>query len=639
MRAYTGPRYVFTLAGGTPDPVLLAIEDLVPGAHVHGRVQGRWHDLRKEGITEVAYPLVTAWRVVVPLHGAWLVDGHLREARVAFASASFDVEPWHVGIGSSSPEDRAALTASGRLWIERMVAMGEVTPEQAGTFTPYQVRGVAWSATRRWALKQWATGSGKTCEGVLAGLTRDGGLLILGPAVCRRAWRQDVPRFSTLALHRVLPHSERGVKYEGLSAYLRRMRDEGRRPVVVVGAESLGEHMEELDEYAPTTLILDEIQTFAMPERFEQVILPDGRRRYEARKTENGEIARNVHAMTISRMPSLQQRIGLTALALDDGRPWRYWAILDLLDPDGWGFRRNFEIRYADGHEEAGRWQKTGKSNLGELKARLAFHSHEVTSTEVNAYMPELRVDVIYLEPQDQCAPDAFAKEIKDLEKAAVGQGEDSEAHGNVAEAKLALAASKKRVPTFNLAMECISGGGKCVIFVERKGLVLKWAADLEARIRRLDNAHAAAPVWTATGDTSDAERDRILDAWRGLDGAGLLVATGQSMGMSKDGMQYTDLAIQAQLPRRPGDLVQRRGRFRRLGGRACRYVILVAQYTYDETIVQQLAPKIRNVRELASAEELDGLDKKLLGVDDLERVRRDVLAALGISLPGAKKE
>ena len=98
-----------------------------------------------------------------------------------------------------------------------------------------------------------------------------------------------------------------------------------------------------------------------------------------------------------------------------------------------------------------------------------------------------------------------------------------------------------------------------------------------------------------------------------------MLVATGQSIGTAVDGLQTTDLAIFAMLPWKPGDFVQWKGRFDRLGGRATLLKVPVAMGTYDERVVEILTDKFGPIMDFLSADEIRGLDTKLLGLEDEE--------------------
>ena len=82
-------------------------------------------------------------------------------------------------------------------------------------------------------------------------------------------------------------------------------------------------------------------------------------------------------------------------------------------------------------------------------------------------------------------------------------------------------------------------------------------------------------------------------------------------------------------LPWRPGDFEQWKGRFDRLGGRPTLLKVVLAKRTYDEKISGILAEKIGPIRQFLAAEQYEGLDDKLMGIDDREAMRSSVLDTL----------
>ena len=93
--------------------------------------------------------------------------------------------------------------------------------------------------------------------------------------------------------------------------------------------------------------------------------------------------------------------------------------------------------------------------------------------------------------------------------------------------------------------------------------------------------------------------------------------------------MQTADLAIFAMLPWKPGDFVQWKGRFDRLGGRPTLLKVVVAQGTYDERVVEILVDKFGPIETFLSADELTGLDTKLLGLEDEETLISSIVGRL----------
>jgi superfamily II DNA helicase RecQ len=185
-------------------------------------------------------------------------------------------------------------------------------------------------------------------------------------------------------------------------------------------------------------------------------------------------------------------------------------------------------------------------------------------------------------------------------------------------EARLAEACSRKRNFIVDEVKQGLQGGGKVVVFTARRSETEVWAQKIRKAVSQGDE-QTGASVWMAHGGISETERDEITDAFRNHEGPCCLVATGQSVGTGVDGMQTADLAIFAMLPWKPGDFVQWKGRFDRLGGRATLLKVVVAVGTYDERVVEILTDKFGPIMDFLAADEIKGLDTKLLGLENQE--------------------
>ena len=64
---------------------------------------------------------------------------------------------------------------------------------------------------------------------------------------------------------------------------------------------------------------------------------------------------------------------------------------------------------------------------------------------------------------------------------------------------------------------------------------------------------------------------------------------------------------------------MQWKGRFDRLGGRATLLKVVVAVGTYDERVVEILTDKFGPIMDFLAADEIKGLDTKLLGLENQE--------------------
>ena len=567
----TEPIYTYTFPPRGGLPALEDLESLVPGAMVYANVQsgsrpgtwrGRWRKLSQVEQTMAVNIIVT-----VPLHGAWLVAAVLQQWGVDARSSQSGNLPsptsWPRGA-----EWLQHLEDAGREAIQNEIDAGMVKPHVADIATPYQARVVEWTRTRPWVLLGWACGSGKTLGALLAVLsrsTRSDTILVVCPAKARHVWWSQVQEYSHVVPYRLRPASDMRKSDQTLADYMQQERDTPR--LVIVGAESLADTMPRIEKITPTILIWDELHIHGSAKRWKATQQADGSVSFSKRKTSTAaqdRVTRAVAAMEVSRLPGLRLRIGATATLLEDGRPRRLWAPLDLLSPGGFSHSyRSFAARHCNAKAGPFGWDDSGSSNLDELRHRCSFFMHEVPYSESHDALPSTRVQVCYLGRNELNRADRFSDSIR-------------------------------------------------------------------REATRGDNQMSQAPrVWMVHGGLNESDKDRIIDMYACDPGPCCLVATGQSVGTGVDGMQTTDLAIFAMLPWKPGDFVQWKGRFDRLGGRATLLQVPIAEGTYDTRVVEILTDKFGPIQQMLAADELEGLTDKLLGMEDTEGIIASIIDKL----------
>ena len=617
---WTQPHFIYRFQTEI-DPTVL--EQQVPGVLVYGYLDGKRHRVLKH---EEPHRF-REYELYVPLHGAWLVEGALVEAGIQYTADPRyvgNIEPW-------DDTKRPEYEAEGRAIIRRLSLVGKLKPHVHSLVTPYQAMGVHWAETRPYVFNVWACGSGKTLGAILASFTRTGPTLVLCPAKARHVWWSQVQEYTTTIPHRVRPRGERKAGDETLEEYLERT---GNDAFVIVGAESIHEYLDEIYMTQPAVFIFDEMHLHGSAKRWKAVHNEDGSVDFEKRTTKANKHTRAVAVMDVSRMPSIKLRIALTATPLDDGRPRRMWSQLDLLSPGGFSHSyRNFAYRHCDAQQgQYGGIDDRGSSNLDELRARCSFFVHEVPYNESHASLPSTRVQVVYLEQCDLNGASRYSdsqtynQAIRSLTKEA---RHNYVARTSLTEARLAEACSKKRNYVVAEVKQGIRSGGKVVVFTARRNETEVWAHRVRQGITTGDEK-TDVQVWMAHGGISETERDRITDAYRDHPGPCVLVATGQSIGTGVDGMQTTDLAVFAMLPWKPGDFTQWKGRFDRLGGRATLLKVVIATGTYDERVVEILVEKFGPIETFLAADELRGLDDKLLGLEETDHLIDSMISTLG---------
>ena len=632
------PHYIYR-ATGRVGKILARVEEQLPGVLAYGHFarDRRWYRMTKDlrnnpsaQVNEYDY-----YKAFVPLNAAWLFEHAMAGANITYVVEHSinvnDIFPWP----ELNPDGLAIMGDYGRRVVRTMIERGEVKPFVEDLITDYQARGVYWASTRPWSKLVYPCGAGKTLTSILSSLTHQGPVCVVAPAKARRVWWDQVQEYTNIIPHRVIPKGQMRRGDQTLEGYLAECREAKRRPFVVFGAQSLPDYVGDVAALEPTVLVIDELHTFGQPKRWKAIFNSSGEVEFEKRrtKTETRE-TRAVAAMDVSRLPSLKLRIGLTATPLDDGRPRRLWSQLDLLAPGAYGMGfGSFAKRYCAAKEgEYGGLDDKGSSNIDELKYRASYMMQEVTHTESHGQLPATRVQVVWLDPSDQNRPGAFKRLIAKAEKEALKSHSELDQE-RALEANLMEAASRKRKYVIEEVLEGLRGGGKVVLFTARRQDCEDWASYIEKaltkEVKQKNFGGRMPTMWWGHGGTDEREREDMVAAYRKHEGPCLLIGTGQAFGESVDGLQTSDLAIFAMLPWRPGDFEQWKGRFDRIGGRPTLLKVVLARKSYDEKVAGILADKITPIKEFLAAEQYQGMDDKLLGIDDHDRMKASVLSAL----------
>lgn len=626
------PHYIYKVDIPVGD-ILESAERCYPGLLVYGHYHHsrKWFRLTKlEAEPEQPFDF---FRVYAPLNCAWLFEDFVGEyfnPTVEHAVNVDDIFAW-----PDDPESLATMAKYGRHIAQRLVNSGELRAFVPKLLTDYQARGIYWGSTRPWSKLVYACGAGKTLTAIVSALTRDGAVAVIAPAKARRVWWDQVQEYTHLTPLRVIPDGQRRKGDPSVPEYLATQKAKRQRPWVIFGSQSLPDYVDRLATMLPSVLIYDELHTFGQPKRWVAINQSDGTVEFKKRKTTtNTRETRAVAAMDASRLSSLQLRVGLTATPLDDGRPRRLWAQLDLLAPGSFSMGyRAFAKRYCGAREgEWGGMDDKGSSNIAELKLRSSYLMQEVTHSESHGQLPSTRTQVVWLDPSDQNRPTAFKRVIAAAEKLAKKTRSVFDRE-RALEANLMEAASRKRKFTIEEVMEGLSGGGKVVLFTARRQDCEDWASlidkALDKAVKKSIYGGVKPDLWWGHGGIDEREREEYVKKFKNSAGPCVLIGTGQAFGESVDGLQTADLALFVMLPWKPGVFDQWRGRFDRIGGRPTLLKVILAKRTYDETMAGKLSDKILPIKDYLKAEQYVGLGDKLLGIDNKETMRASLLTSL----------
>lgn len=556
---------------------------------------------------------------IVPLNAVPTVEALLEELQVGVSSASWDRPP----------------RGEARTWPqieEQLRAGGEVNAFVLDSFlVDYQKEALAFGWHREGVHFWHPTGSGKTLTGILCGLAVTGPLIIVTRSAAKIQYAREVEKFTTLRAFIVYPESQLRKKSKTLQQYLAECWEAKRRPVLVVGWESLKLNLDVISALQPGAVIYDESHRGKNAKRWDVIQLPDlptdpAKALEQLRKdkadadakqgfikdTDEGRRLFVPYESTASAAANLarvaRKRICTTATPIKD-RVRDLYAQLDLAEPGGWGGTTQWMVRYADRKPGTyGGYDTTGSSNVDELNARLTHIAHVLDYRETHRSLPPKRRQSVYIPQEEQCRPSAgFAKQLKDAERRGPGA---------VLEVQLARSASMKRTAVIELIESHVASSQKVVVFTGRK----EDCDSLADAVRKAVGGKGKAQVWSAHGEYSTKARQQIIDEYMAHPGPCVLVGTGHSFGESLN-LQDTDAALFVMLPYDPGQLRQWEGRFTRRGQvRPVVIYYVIAEGTVDEHVAGILIDKLPAVATVAKDGELAEAGDVLAGFDQMDR-------------------
>lgn len=558
---------------------------------------------------------------------------------------------------------------------------------------PHQVEGVMKGWNRSGLHLWWTTGSGKTWAGAALCLSEPGNVLIVTRSAAKIQLGREFERFIQTRSFVIRADSsirtrtlvggktwqeffkermpelgkaelvsaewqslkeEKGEVVETVSQtlkeYVTERRTKGERPIVVIGWESLIDHLDKLEWYNPKVVVFDELHMGKGRKRFDSIQLPPlpsdpvkARAQLEAEHKEakdkdgfikESETAPGMPPNRIMLVPVMnraaaaaliarnaRKRIGLTATPIAD-RVRDLWAQLDSIDPNSWGNKTQFLRRHCDLKPgKYGGMDDSGESNLEELQMRLGMVAHKVPAHVAHRHLLGLkRRQSLYIAPEDQTrALAGYGKELRQAKRMGANA---------LLECRIAQACSKKRRAIIGMVGQHVSSGHKIVIFTGRR----RDCADIEGALRReklIKNRKAQ--IWAADGDMDVELRQDIVDEYMEHPGPCILVGTMQAFGQSIN-LHDTDAAFMVMLPYTPEMLRQAEGRFVRLGMK--RPVVIyyaIAEDTVDEHVASILINKLPAVEKIADDKELAAAEDVLAGLDTGETEEEFAAAVLDL--------
>lgn len=499
-----------------------------------------------------------------------------------------------------------------RIQPDASAAVKWLRPGVVEKILPFQREGIAYalSAPEESALLVHPTGAGKTLEAIVWSLARPGVTVVVTKAAVVGQWAGEVKEWSL----------GEPVVLEGRTVGEVTLPDRTVPTFFVLSYSVLAAWAPVLAALRPTSVVFDEIPKAKAHGRWDAIVDVDAEAAAERAATPGAPIAPpkvkfklkdNTTAAAMILARAAGRRLGTTATPIQD-RVRDLWAQLDLIQPKMWGAFWPWARRYAAATEGLFGMEAKGTSHLDELQSRLRRVAHFVPKEIVDAQLPAKRRRVLYVRPEDQSRPDSIAREIK----AAAARGKVA-----LLEMRLMEAAARKRRVVVDMVIEALASKEKVVVFTGRR----VDAERLGVEIEKADKSGAL--KWMAHGGHTTEAREEIRQAYMAAPGPACLVGTGDAWGEGLN-LQDTDLAVMAMLPYTPGQVIQREGRFQRIGmKRPVLIAYVIAQGTVDEHVAAILLQKLPAVEKIAGSTEAGAILKDLIG--DEEVLVGDLVAML----------
>lgn len=219
-------------------------------------------------------------------------------------------------------------------------------------------------------------GLGKSRQAItLAKLRGSKRVIIVTPGRARYTWVEELTKAGETNMALMLPKGAKGWKAEREKAATARW---------VITSYDL---LPEIPQQATSLLIID-----------------------ECHEVKNSKAKRSQAAMSMARM--VPYRLGISATpAWNTPRDW--WFILDLLLPNRFGRKHDFEARYADGHQGQYGWVAKGVSNAEELRKRLSYYMVRREKRDVAQELPPMTDVPVWLDADPHATATMRASALK----------------------------------------------------------------------------------------------------------------------------------------------------------------------------------------------------------------------------------
>lgn len=291
------------------------------------------------------------------------------------------------------------------------------------------------------------------------------------------------------------------------------------------------------------------------------------------------------------------------------GRTADLWGLLDAVTNGLFGRPQYaFDERYAGGHRDQYGWRATGQTNPEELRVRLKHYMLKRERSVILAGMPPKARQLIRI---DKDVKHTDGKGARVATKRATG-----------ANALRATVTTKIPDVVDNVTAE-MAEGARVIVYAYLKDNARDIATAIEAAIERGDLSAALksrlARIWRVDGETPTEARVAMARAFREWTGAGVFVATIDSVTVAISLKGATSVHF-ADLHHDPSAMLQAEDRPYEVGTTGLTVLYYVVAGSFDEHVLNTLLlPKMRQVEGVVGDEGATQFTKLVKGDVDPE--------------------
>lgn len=499
----------------------------------------------------------------------------------------------HAVLAEADVKLRSAIEASRASESDAVIPIPNginLSTSKVFEYLPYQRAGIAYARDKQNVLIADEMGLGKTIQAI--GISNDDKLthriLIICPSSLKLNWKKEWLKWD-------VKHLSVGLVSAGKKKFP--ISD-----VIIINYDLLGKWSAELRACEWDMMAIDECHYLKEGKtgRTQEVFGRKKTRKQKRTRTvkdEEGNKTVEKYEKEVAPLAPLNARrnVFLTGTPIVN-RPKEIWPLVQRLDPTGLGSNwKRYADRYCDGTDTRFGYDWSGASNLAELQTimRSKFMIRRL-KRDVLKELPAKRRQIVSLEVESNALKNIIEKEKKTYDEFIAAHGEietETPAFSEISRVRKETAVVKIPYVVENLK-GMLDANEKIVVMAHHHEVV----DALVAALREFG-------VISIDGRTSNADRDRAVEAFQSDDSIRVFVGTIKAAGVGLT-LTASSVVVFAELDWVPGNVTQAEDRVHRIGQRnAVMIYHLVLEGSLDERMVEIIIGKQKVIDEALDTE------------------------------------